>query len=90
MWAIRRVAECDEMVDRLVQALVVSGADHVEGVVPNRAGDDDDGQAHGEIGQIGRRRWGPSRMSASQRSCNRLATARRSSRPGVTALSASS
>ena len=85
------VAEPDQVVHRLPQPLAVGGADHVDGAVADRAGHDDHRQPAGELGQVARSgSCGPSRISASHRSCSRLATARRSSRPGVTALSDSS
>jgi hypothetical protein len=44
-----RVAERDEVVDGLVEAGGVVRADHVDGAVPHRAGDDDEGHAGSEI-----------------------------------------
>ena len=54
MWAIRRVAEVDEVVDGLVDAGGVVGADDVHGAVADGASDNDDRHPGGELGQIGR------------------------------------
>ena len=49
------VTERDEVVDGLLESGGVVGADHVDGAVPHRAGDDDEGHAGRKFGQVGRR-----------------------------------
>src|SRR4051812_19276091 len=49
------VAEPDEVVDGLTQSGGVVDPDHVDGAVPHRPGDDDEGHAGCEFGQGGRR-----------------------------------
>jgi hypothetical protein len=48
------VAERDEVVDGLTESGGVVGTDHVDGAVPHRPGDDDEGHAGRELGQVGR------------------------------------
>ena len=85
------VAEADEVVDGLVEPVVVGGADDVDGAVADGAGHHDHGQPGGEVGQVGR---GLLRAEQDQRLAAVLQQAARprvrSSRAGVTALSASS
>ena len=49
------VPERDEVIDGLLESGGVVGADHVDGAVPHRTGDHDEGHAGGKLGQVGRR-----------------------------------
>ena len=77
------VAERDKVVDGQPESGGVVSADHVDGAVPHRAGDDDKGHAGGEFGQVGR--W---YMGAEQD--QRLAAILQQARDGAALIAAGS
>ncbi len=79
------VTEAQQVLHRQVHALVVGGPDDVHGGGPDRTGDDD-----GQLGQLGGGRLGAEKDERLAAILEEPGPARRSSRPGVTALSASS